>query len=135
LNGRRGDDKLRNLTPRTIACRTVMITADRRAQGAGSFHLIAPQIQIARGKFGNACRSEIVGSINPECQRLACAQVPCDPLKPHEGGVDMNVVGNRLRSKLPVRDPLWWNGVAARFGFPVLGLVVAVIVGWTISHL
>jgi hypothetical protein len=53
----------------------------------------------------------------------------------HEDGVDMTVVVNRRRPKLAVRDLLWWRGVAARFGFPALGLVVAVIAGWMISHL
>ena len=47
----------------------------------------------------------------------------------------MTVVVNRRRPKLPVRDPLWWHGVAAHFGFPVVGVVLAVIIGWTISHL
>lgn len=47
----------------------------------------------------------------------------------------MTVVVNRRRPKLPVRDPLWRQEVAARFGFPVMGLVVALIAGWMISHL
>jgi hypothetical protein len=47
----------------------------------------------------------------------------------------MTVVVNRRRPKLPVRDPLWREGVAARYGFPVMGLVIAVIVGWMISDL
>jgi hypothetical protein len=42
---------------------------------------------------------------------------------------------DRRRPKFPVGDPLWRNGVAARFVFPVLGVVLAVAVGWVISHL
>jgi len=58
------------------------------------------------------------------------------PIKLQEDLVDVSAVANRPRPRLlPVRDPLWRQRVAARFGIPVLGVVVAVVLGWLIGHL
>jgi hypothetical protein len=37
--------------------------------------------------------------------------------------------------KRPLYRPIWLDRIAARIGMPVLGIVLAVIAGWSITRL
>jgi hypothetical protein len=37
--------------------------------------------------------------------------------------------------KRPLRRPIWRERIPTRFGMPVLGVVLAIIAGWLITHL
>ena len=38
-------------------------------------------------------------------------------------------------TKRPLHRPFWLDRIVARLGMPVLGIVLAVIAGWLVTHL
>jgi hypothetical protein len=73
----------------------------------------------------------------PSTNKWSAASAPCshdaageEALKPPARTAPISpFMVDRRRPKFPVGDPLWRNGLAARFVFPVLGVVLAAAIG------